>query len=117
MAQSGGAHYLGAMPLPRPASPRTAWNDLRAFVAQRQRHQWISAVLALIIPSAILWVFVLDSSTNLEPGPQAIYVESWSTARSDEEIKARQKVDSEQRAAMQKERQRQWKELGDRLGM
>jgi hypothetical protein len=105
------------MPLPRPVSPRAAWRDLRDFLSQRSKHQWIAAFLAIAIPAGTLWVFVLDSRTNLEPGPRVTYVDSWSANLSDAEIKARQKATQEQRDAADAERRRRWKELGDRLGM
>ena len=105
------------MPLPRPVSPRAAWKDLRAFLAERKRHQWAAAFLALLVPTATLYVFILDSRTGLDPGPRLTFVESWPANRSDEEIKARQKEAQEQREAAKAERRRQWKALGDRLGM
>ncbi|HEX8525877.1 hypothetical protein [Allosphingosinicella sp.] len=105
------------MPLPRPASPRAVWRDLRAFAAERKRHQWAAALLAAIVPAAILYIFVLDSNTGLEAGPRLTFVESWPANRSDAEIKAQQKLTQEQRAAAEAERRRQWKALGDRLGM
>lgn len=105
------------MPLPRPVSPRAAWRDLRAFLAERSKHQWIALFLAIAIPAGTLWVFVLDSRTNLEPGPRVTYVDSWPANLSDAEIKARQKATQEQRDAADAERRKRWKELGDRLGM
>lgn len=103
------------MPLPRPASPRALWADLRAFASERRPHQWIAAGLALAMPVAIVILFVLDGRTNILPGPQLIYVESWPANRSDEEIKAQQKIDQAARDKAMKERQEQFKRLDDKL--
>jgi hypothetical protein len=105
------------MPLPRPVSPRAAWRDLLTFLGQRTRYQWIAFALALLIPTATLYIFILDSRTGLDPEPRAVYVQSWPSNRSDEEIKARQKENQARREQSQAERRRQWKALGDRLGM
>jgi hypothetical protein len=103
------------MPLPRPASPRALWADLRAFTSERRPHQWVAAALAVAIPIGILVLFVLDGRTNILPGPQLIYVESWPANRSDAEIKAQQKIDQAARDKANKERQAQFKRLDDKL--
>ena len=105
------------MPLPRPAHPRVLLQDLRAFAAQRSRHQWIAAFFAVTMPAAILVVFYLDGRTNIMPGEQVIFVDSWAAARSDQEIKAAQQVRQREREKAEAERQRQWRDLGERLGM
>lgn len=105
------------MPLPRPASPRAAWRDLRTFLAHRSKHQLIAAFLAVAIPAGTLYIFALDSRTNLAPGPRVTYIDSWSADVSDDEVKARQAVHQERREAADAERRKRWKELGDRLGM
>lgn len=105
------------MPLPRPASPNTLLRDLRAFTAQRTRHQWIAAFFAIAMPATILILFVLDARTNILPGEQVIFVESWSAARSEEEIKAAQQVRQREREQAAAQRQQEWKQLGNRLGM
>jgi hypothetical protein len=103
------------MPLPRPASPRALWADIRAFTSQRAPHQWVALALALAIPAAIVIVFVLDGRTNILPGPQLIYVESWPASRTDEQIKAEQKIDQAARDKFRKERQEQFKRLDEKL--
>ena len=107
----GRAHYLRAMALPRPASPRALWTDLKSFARERPRHQWIAVFLAILMPVLIVWLFVVDGKTNIAPGPQLIYAESWSADRTDEEIKADQVKHQAEREAKQKERQRQFKKL------
>ena len=115
MAGAAPAHYLRPMPLPRPARPTVLWNDLRAFWRERPRHQWVAGTLALLMPVFIVTVFYLDSYTNILPRETITYVESWPANRTDEEIKAKQKADLEERRAAEAERQRQFKRLDDQL--
>ncbi|HYJ83745.1 MAG TPA: hypothetical protein VEW26_13000 [Allosphingosinicella sp.] len=103
------------MPLPRPASPRALWADLRAFTSERRPHHWVALALALAIPLGIVLIFDLDGRTNIMPGPQLIYVESWPANRSDEEIKAQQKIDQAWRDKANKERQEQFRKLDEKL--
>lgn len=105
------------MPLPRPASPHALWADLRAFARERGRHQWIAAFLAVAMPVIIIVGFVIDGRTNIAPGEQIIYAESWSAKRSDAEIAAAQKQREEERESIAAERQRQFKELEKKLGI
>lgn len=105
------------MPLPRPASPSALLRDLRAFTAQRTRHQWIAAFFAIAMPVTILVLFVLDARTNILPGEQVIFVESWSAARTDEEVKEAQQIRQREREQAEAERQEEWRRLGNRLGM
>jgi hypothetical protein len=103
------------MPLPRPASPRALWADLRAFTSERRPHQWVAAALAIAIPAAIIIIFALDGRTNIMPGPQLIYVESWPANRSDAEIKAQQKIDQAARDKFRKERQAEFQRIDNTL--
>jgi hypothetical protein len=105
------------MPLPRPASPRALLQDLRAFAAERSKHQWIALFFAVAMPLSILVLFYFDGRTNIMPGEQVIFVESWSAERSDEEIRAAQQVRQKEREKAQAQRQREWKALADRLGI
>jgi hypothetical protein len=103
------------MALPRPSSPRALWADLRAFSASRGRHHWAAAGLAVLIPTALVVLFYVDGKTNIEPGPQLIYAQSWSADRTDEQIKADQVVHQKKREAKQKERQRQYQKVENQL--
>jgi len=105
------------MPLPRPSSPRVLWEDLRAFARERPRHQWIAGTAAVLMPLIILFGFYKDGQTNIAPGEQIVYAESWTGTRTDEEIKAAQAERQKQREALQAERQRQFKELERRFGI
>jgi hypothetical protein len=106
-----------AMALPRPSGPRALWADLKAFTAERSRHQWVAMFLAVAMPLGIVIVFLIDGRTNIAPGEQIIYVESWSSNRTDAEIVADQKKDKANKEAAAKERQRQFQELERRFGM
>lgn len=114
LARGEESAYLGAMALPRPSSPRALWADLKGFAADRGKHQWIAAAIALAIPGILIGLFVLDSN-SIKAEPQLIYVESWSADRTDAEIIADQKKRQAEKEALQQERQRQMKRLGERL--
>jgi len=103
------------MPLPRPASPRALWADLREFWRTRPRHQWAAAALALLIPAGIVTAFFIDSRTNILPPEQGMYINSWPVTRTDAEIVAKQKADQITRDAARRERQRQFQKIDDNL--
>lgn len=108
------------MALPRPASPKALWADMRAFWRERPRHQWLAAILAVAIPTGIIVVFYLDANTNIMPGEQVIYAESWPASRTDEEIKTKQKADLARREAAEERRRQEFQRLEDgmnRLGI
>ncbi|MGE5723089.1 MAG: hypothetical protein ACM3YM_11580 [Sphingomonadales bacterium] len=104
------------MALPRPASPKALLADLRAFVGDRSRHQWIAAVLAMLIPAFIIFAFIMEARATI-PGEQIVYVHSWKASRTDAEIKADQKKAQAEKEALAKERQRQFKVLARQLGI
>lgn len=103
------------MPLPRPAGPRALWNDLRAFWAQRPRHQYVAAVLAVLIPIGIVVAFYVDGQTRLQPVQTVIYVNSWPASRTDAQIRADQKAQQARERAARLERQRQFQRLDAQL--
>ena len=105
------------MALPRPASPRALIADIRAFAQQRSRVQWIAALIAMLMPIVIVYGFVRDAKTNIAPGEQIMFVESWSANRTDAEIKADQIKRQRETEAQKAERQRQFKELERKFGM
>ena len=102
---------------PRPVSPRAAFADLRAFLGHTSREQRIGAVLAVLATTIIVIEFFVDSKINTAPPPQIIYADSWNANRTDDEIKADQKKDQAAREAALKERQRQFQELENKLGI
>lgn len=89
--------------------------DLRAFIADRSRHQILAGVVAIMMPIIFVFGFIIDSNTNTLPGEQVVYVESWSASRTDAEIIAEQKKRQAEKEALQEERQRQFQKLDDNL--
>jgi hypothetical protein len=69
------------------------------------------------MPAIILIGFYYDGKTNIMPGEQLIYAESWPANRSDAEIIARQKIDQKRKDEALAERRRQFQRLEKRLGM
>ena len=102
---------------PKPVGPRTALADLRAFMRQRSREQFIGAALAILVTMIIIIEFLVDSKINTAPPPQIVYAESWKADRTDAEIIAQQKIDQAKRDAAAKEKQRQFQKLEKELGM
>lgn len=103
------------MPLPRPSSPRALWADLRLFWNGRSRTQWVAALLAVLIPIGILGAFYLDAKTNIAPGPQFIFVESWPLTRTDAEIREKQQRDRVAREARERARQIEFQKADNTL--
>ncbi len=103
-------------------SPVRAWRDLRLFFAQRGKIELGFAALALFLTGMILAGFYVDSRMEKPYKREIIYVESWPADRTDEQIKAQQKIDQAARekrmAELEKkraERQAQFKRLDDKL--
>jgi hypothetical protein len=102
---------------PKPVSPRAAFADLRNFMRQRGREQWIGASLAVLITAIIVIEFLVDAKIGTAPPPQITYVQLYSSNRTDAEIIADQKKDQAAKEAAQKEKQRQFQKLEKQLGM
>lgn len=104
------------MRLPRPASPRALWRDIKAFAADRRPHQWIALGLALLIPASIFIGFSREVATRSEREPQVIYVESWRADRPIEEMRRGAEERGARRRAAEEERRREFQELQEKLG-
>ena len=102
---------------PHPSSPRAALNDLVTFIRHREREHVIGASLAFLVTVIIVSIFVVDAKIGVEPPPQVIEVQLYPSNRTDAEIIADQKKDMAERAAFQKEKQRQFQKLEKTLGM
>jgi hypothetical protein len=102
---------------PRPSTPAAAMRDLFAFMRHTSREQRIGAGLALLATGVIVFEFLIDSYFGAMPAPTPTYVELYSSNRTDADIVRDQKKDEAEKAAMEKEKQRQMKELGKRLGI
>ncbi len=92
--------------LPRPASPKAAWRDLKSFLRTRSPHKIGFAALAITIPVFFLGLFYLDQVPMEYKEPEIIYVQKLDPNRSDAEIIADQKKDTAKRKADEAERQK-----------
>ena len=80
-------------------SPAAAWRDLRLFLATRRRHEMVFMALALAVTVLIIFVFFRDTMGITKPYERnIIYVEQWPITRTDEQIKAQQKIDQAKKA-------------------
>ena len=102
---------------PRPSSPFAALADLRAFLRQRSREQVIAASLALLVTAIIVIEFIVDAKIGTAPPEQVTYVELYPSNRTDADIIADQKKDQAAREAALKQRQKQFQDLENKLGM
>lgn len=111
----GRAHYLDlmVMRLPRPASPRALWQDIRDLAGKRGSHQLVALALALAIPVAIGVVFAMDNRNARQVAPQIIYVESWRADRSIEETKANIEAYEKRRKEFEEDRRRSFQKIED----
>lgn len=103
-------------------SPVTAWRDLRFFLATRKRHELGFLALSLVVTLLILVAFVKDSHFEKPYERNIIYVEQWPITRTDDQIRAQQKIDQAkrniERAELEKRRkakQAEFKRLDDKL--
>jgi hypothetical protein len=83
-------------------SPVAAYRDLRVFLAARRRHELWFMALSLAITLLVLFVFFKDTSMGLKKPYERniIYVEQWPITRTDEQIKAQQKIDQAKKAIL-----------------
>ena len=77
----------------------------------------IGGALAVLVTIIIMILFFVDSTINTAPPARIIYVESFSANRTDAEIIADQKKDSEAKRAYQEEKRRQFQEIENRFGL
>lgn len=98
LAHAAGPPYLGAMAfLPRPASPRGFFRDVREIFFHGHRHGLLFAALAVGATVLIGLLFLGDFKHKKEWKRDIQYVESWDSDRSDAVIKAQQKIDQAKR--------------------
>ncbi|MFL6732867.1 MAG: hypothetical protein ACJ8EH_09030 [Sphingomicrobium sp.] len=102
---------------PRPSSPRAAFRDLATFFRHREREHVIGAALAFLVTLIIVIEFIVDAKIGTAPPPRIVEVELYPSNRTDAEIIADQKKDMAERAAAEKEKQRQFQNLEKQLGM
>lgn len=108
------------IPLPRPASPRALWADIKAFASERRPHQWFAALAAIAIPTAIIVTFVADTRDAHKAPATITYVNSWGADRSIEETRETIRANEEARKVAEEERRRAFQKVQDfnnRLGI
>lgn len=105
------------MALPRPSTPRAAWADLKAFLGTGGRHKLLIGIVSVMMPIIIIIGFVLDGQTNILPGKQVVYIQSWPADRSDAEIIAQQKIDQKKRDAEREAQRQAYQRVADQLGI
>jgi len=86
-------------------------------MSHTSREQRLGAAFAILATAIIVIIFFVDSKINTAPPPQIIYVKDWKADRTDAETVADQKKDQAAREAAMKERQRQFQELENKLGI
>lgn len=103
------------MRLPRPASPKAFWRDLKSVFAERSPHQWVAGTLAVAIPLGIFTIFALDRVDAGDAPEQIIYVESWPLDRTIDQTVAKQEEDERRRQEWEKARRESFQRLDDSL--
>ncbi|MBX9795400.1 MAG: hypothetical protein K2Y03_00785 [Sphingomonas sp.] len=91
-------------------------------MARRPRHQFRFLLAALAGTLAILFVFSRDAHFERPYKRNIIYVEQWPLTRTDEEVRAQQRIDAAKKAVeqakldkLQKARQAEFKKIDDAL--
>lgn len=95
--------YLAPMALPPVSRPSAAFADLRAFLASREKHQWVFALLSVLITGYFIAVFLIQSKTKEYKPPEIVWVQDYAANRTDAQIKAQQRIDQAKRLAEQAE--------------
>jgi hypothetical protein len=91
------------MALPPVSRPSAAFADLRAFLASRERHQWVFALLSVLITGYFITVFLIQSKTKEYKPPEIVWVKDYAANRTDAEIRAQQRIDQAKRLAEEAE--------------
>jgi hypothetical protein len=99
------------MRLPRPASPRALWRDIKAIAGHRSPQQLVAALLAVAIPVIIGVTFVADFSDAHDAPEQIIYVNSWKADRTLEETRAAIAEYETRRKAFEEDRRKSFQKI------
>lgn len=106
------------MPVFPPISnPKVVYRDLKAILSRRSREQTIALLLSIGFTVTIIVIFFLDAKVNTAPPVTVTYVDSWSSNRTDADIKADQVEDQKANEERAKARQEQFKEIANSLGI
>ncbi|AJP73555.1 hypothetical protein [Sphingomonas hengshuiensis] len=110
------------MSLLKNISPLRAIRDLRVFLAQRKPYELWFMMLSMVLTFTVIVVFIKDSNIPVPYKRNIIYAESWPLTRTDDEIRAQQKIDQVKKHAAEaemekrrKQRQEEFKRVDDSL--
>ena len=95
------------------------FKDFAGFMRQSPKERVIPAILALIIPGIMIFIFIIDSKINTAPPhkQKITYVQSWPLSRTDEEILADRWAIQCLKDKREAERRESMKTLGRMSGM
>ena len=103
-------------------SPIRAIRDLRLYLHQRQPHELGFLALAVVMTGLLLIGFMKDSRVERVYKPDIVYVQQWTLDRTDDQIRAQQKIDQAKKdkeqaelKRRQAETQAEFKRLDDKL--
>ncbi len=102
--------------MPRPVSPRSALADLKLMFARDRPHRWGLLGVSGAVTFILLWAFLLDSRAPAPPR-EIFYVESWMNDRKDSDIIRQQKVDLANYEAALAEKQKEYQNVADMVGI
>ena len=91
--------------------------DLFTVMRGSSREQRIAAALAVLVTAIIVIEFLVDAKVGMDVPETPTYVQYYPANRTDADIKADQKKEMAEKAAFEKEKQRQFQRLEKRLGM
>lgn len=91
--------------LPRPASPKGFFADIKGVFFSRHRHGLLFAAASIVTTVVIATLFLGDFKHEKPWKRDVQYVESWEADRSDAIIKAQQKIDQAKRDLAEGERE------------
>lgn len=111
--------YLGRMSvLPPMVNPRAAMSDFAAAIGgDSKRDRLLGLTLAVLVTTIIIIIFFVDAKINTAPPPRVTYVELYAPTRTDADIIAAQKIDSEKRRAFREQKKRDFQAIQKRLNI
>lgn len=104
-------------------APLRAFLDLRRYLGSRGKHEIIFMFASLMVCIALISAFIIGNAPErIYRPPTIVYVQSWPASRTDDEIRAQQKIDQAKKAIEDKKKaaedaeiRRQYKRLSDQM--
>lgn len=104
--------------IPRPASPRSAGNDLWNYLIAKRQHKWPLLGVSAALTWVIIWAFMVDAHDIAQPQRNKItYFKSWNTDRADAQAILQQKLDVADYEISLRKKQQEMRKLADRYGI